>query len=115
MGFILFSQAHSPFTLLFSGTILGVGFGALAPAFQTLAVQSAPAARAGVATSTYFWSLDISVGLAAAILGAVAGSEGYPFMYGVVCLASALAGLAYYFFWRKTSGKRVMKRAAVEA
>lgn len=115
LGFILFSQAHSPFTLLFSGTILGVGFGALAPAFQTLAVQSAPAARAGVATSTYFWSLDISVGLAAAILGAVAGSEGYPFMYGVVCLASALAGLAYYFFWRKTSGKRVMKRAAVEA
>lgn len=115
LGFILFSQAHSPFTLLFSGTILGVGFGALAPAFQTLAVQSAPAARAGVATSTYFWSLDTSVGLAAAILGAVAGSEGYPFMYGVVCLASALAGLAYYFFWRKTSGKRVMKRAAVEA
>lgn len=36
-------------------------------------------------------------------------------MYGVVCLASALAGLAYYFFWGKTSGKRVMKRAAVEA
>ena len=115
LGFILISQAHSPLTLLFSGTILGVGFGALAPAFQTLAVQSAQAARAGVATSTYFWSLDISVGLAAAILGAVAGSEGYPFMYGVVCLASALAGLAYYFFWRKTSGKRVMKRAAVEA
>ena len=78
-------------------------------------MQSAPAARAGVATSTYFWSLDISVGLAAAILGAVAGSEGYPFTYGVVCLASALGGLAYYFFWGKTSGKRVMKRAAVEA
>lgn len=82
--------------------MLGIGFGALAPAFQTLAVQSAPPSRAGVATSTYFWSLDISVGLAAALLGMAANAFGYPFMYGVICLASSLLGLAYYFFWRRS-------------
>lgn len=105
LGFVLFSQVGGVPLLLLSAGILGIGFGALAPAFQTLAVQSAPPSRAGVATSTYFWSLDISVGLAAAVLGVVSDSLGYPFMYGVVCLASAVLGLVYYFFWRR-SGKR---------
>ena len=101
LGFVLFSQVGGVPLLLFSAGVLGIGFGALAPAFQTLAVQSAPPSRAGVATSTYFWSLDISVGLAAALLGVVADNMGYPFMYGVVCLASAHLGLVYYFFWRR--------------
>ena len=102
LGFILFSLAGNLPVLLLSAAVLGIGFGALAPAFQTLAVQSAPASRAGVATSTYFWSLDISVGLAAAVLGVAANAFGYPFMYGVICLSSSLLGLAYYFFWRRS-------------
>ena len=100
LGFVAFSMVSGVVSLLFSAAILGIGFGALAPAFQTIAVQSASPARAGVATSTYFWSLDISVGLAAAGLGLVAEHMGYPFMYGVVCLTSALAGLVYYVGWR---------------
>ena len=100
-GFLLFSQVEGPFLLLLSAAVLGIGFGALAPAFQTIAVSSAPSSRAGVATSTYFWSLDISVGFAAAFLGLFAEAFGYSFMYGGICLASSLAGLAYYFMWRR--------------
>lgn len=100
-GFLLFLQVEGPFLLLLSAAVLGIGFGALAPAFQTIAVSSAPPSRAGVATSTYFWSLDISVGLAAAFLGLFAEAFGYSFMYGGICLASSLAGLAYYFMWRR--------------
>lgn len=105
LGFLVFSQVSGVASLLFSAAVLGIGFGALAPAFQTIAVQSAPPARAGVATSTYFWSLDISVGLAAAGLGLVAERMGYPFMYGIICLASSLAGLLYYGYWRWSLGK----------
>lgn len=105
LGFVAFSQVAGVMSLLFSAAVLGIGFGALAPAFQTIAVQSAPPARAGVATSTYFWSLDISVGLAAAGLGLVAERMGYPFMYGVLCLASSLAGLLYYAYWRRNFSK----------
>ncbi len=53
-GFLLFLQVEGPFLLLLSAAVLGIGFGALAPAFQTIAVSSAPPSRAGVATSTYF-------------------------------------------------------------
>lgn len=109
IGFVIFALAHSPFLLLLSAAVLGIGFGALPPAFQTLAVASVPPSRAGVATSTYFWSQDISVGLAAAILGVVASHFGYTFMYGIICLASSLLGLVYYFFWRtRGSGKNLV-------
>ena len=104
-GFLLFSQVEGPFLLLLSAAVLGIGFGALAPAFQTIAVSSAPSSRAGVATSTYFWSLDISVGCAAAFLGLAADAFGYSFMYGGICLASSLAGAVYYFVWRR--GKQI--------
>lgn len=100
-GFVLFAMATGNFTLLLSGAVLGLGFGALAPAFQTIAVQSAPASRAGVATSTYFWSLDISVGIASAFLGIAADAWGYPMMYATFCLGASLAGLGYYAWWRK--------------
>ena len=100
LGFVDFSMVSGVWSLLFSAAVLGLGFGALAPAFQTIAVQSAPPVRAGVATSTYFWSLDISVGLAAAFLGLIAAQWSYSFMYGVICLASSLLGLAYYTWWR---------------
>ena len=82
---------------LLSAAILGLGFGALSPVFQTLAVQSVPASRAGAATATYFWFLDIFVGLAAMTLGLVAQWFGYSLLYGVLCPAVVLVTAALYY------------------
>ena len=82
----------------FSAAVLGVGFGALSPAFQTLAVREAPASRAGVATSTYFWSLDISVGLAAVLLGMMVQSVGYPVTFGIICTGVVCLAVTYYIY-----------------
>lgn len=105
-GMILFSQVGTTAGLLVSAAVLGIGFGALSPAFQTLAVESAPAARAGVATATYFWSLDISVGLAAVLLSFVAAQFGYAFMYGICCTAIIFFNAVLYFIWRRTHRKK---------
>ncbi len=105
IGMICFSQVGSVAGLLGSAALLGVGFGALSPAFQTLAVQCAPPARAGVATATYFWSLDISVGLAALLLGLVATSCGYAFMYGVVSTIVIILNTAAYTLWRRETNE----------
>lgn len=105
-GFFVFSQVSSIGTLLLSALLLGSGFGALSPAFQTLAMQCAPSDRTGVASATYFWAQDISVGLAAVMLGAAATAMGYPFMYGVLCPLAVLLALVLYFLWRKTGSKR---------
>ena len=100
LGMLLFSQVSGLAGLLAAAALLGCGFGALSPAFQTLAVESAPPARAGVATATYFWSLDISVGLAALLLGGVAARLGYAFMYGTVCTLVILGTALCYWAWR---------------
>lgn len=99
VGMLLFSRVSSVIDLFTTAVLLGLGFGALAPAFQTLAVMKSPSSRAGVATATYFWSLDISVGLAAAILGVVAKHMGYSFMYGVVASAVIAIACIIYFVW----------------
>lgn len=104
VGMVIFSQVQSVPGLLIAAAVLGIGFGALSPAFQTLAVKSAASARAGVATATYFWSLDISVGLAAAIMSIVAANFGYPFMYGVVNTAIVILTAVCYYFWRHHQG-----------
>ena len=97
IGFILFGFVSTKPWFLLSAAILGLGFGALSPVFQTLAVQSVPASRAGAATATYFWFLDIFVGLAAMTLGLVAQWFGYSLLYGVLCPAVVLVTAALYY------------------
>ncbi len=101
LGLILFSQITSLAGLLVSAAVLGIGFGALSPAFQTLAIQSSSPARAGVATATYFWSLDISVGLAAVLLSLAAAHWGYAVMYGLICTGVIVFAACCYFCWRR--------------
>lgn len=101
IGFVLFSMVEGPVMLLISAAFLGLGFGALAPAAQTIAIRSAPPSRTGVATSTYFWSLDIAVGLSATILGALAMTFGYRYMYGVISVSVVILGAVYYGLARK--------------
>ena len=110
LGMLLFSQVSGLALLLAAAALLGCGFGALSPAFQTLAVESAPPARAGVATATYFWSLDISVGLAALLLGGVAARFGYAFMYGTVCTLVILLTAACYWLWQRHRHQKASAR-----
>lgn len=105
-GLLLFSQVKAEVPFLIAAAIIGLGFGALSPSFQTLAIQSVPPDRAGAATATYFWFLDIFVGLAAAILGFVALYTSYEFMYGAVSTAVlVIAAVLYTLHLLKTPGK----------
>lgn len=101
IGMVLFGQTETLGGLLGGAVLLGSGFGALAPAFQTLAVQAAPPERAGVATATYFWFLDLGVGVAAVLLGFVAQACGYAFLYSVLNTAVILLTAGLYFLWRR--------------
>lgn len=96
LGLICLSQVQGLPGLLTAGVIIGTGFGALGPAFQTLAIQTSPACRAGVATATYFWGLDISVGLGSVFLSVVASHAGYRTMYLFAAVVVGVAAAAYY-------------------
>lgn len=102
-GMFLLGNIEGLSGLIAAAVLLGAGFGAVTPALQTLAVRSAPPARAGVATATYFWSLDISVGLAAAGLGVVAVTYGYAFTYSIIDVAVIAVGALCYALWRRSA------------
>lgn len=93
-GLAVLAVATTGVLLLTSAALVGLGFGALVPSTQAVAVTMAPEARVGVATSTFFIMLDLGTGLGPLILGAMVTQLGFRGMYlGLVgfVLSSTLA------------------------
>jgi MFS family permease len=115
-GMLLLGAAHAPALFLVAGALLGLGFGALLPSFQTIAVQAAPLHRRGLATGTFYVLFDSGYGIGSSVLGVVAASRaGYHGMYGVAGLVVALSALLYYGLHHRPSRRRAAGRAGTEA
>lgn len=100
LSLFVLGLAITPLAILFTAPLLGLGYGAAQPAFQALAIQSAPIERAGVSTATYFLALDISVGAGSVILAVLASAWGYQYLYMFTALVMVIA-LALYHIWVK--------------
>lgn len=96
LGLAYLSRVHGLTDFLTAGVIVGAGFGALSPSFQTLAILSSPSHRAGVATATYFLALDISIGLGSFVLSIIATRAGYAAMYLFAAAVVLVAAAAYF-------------------
>lgn len=101
IGLLALSQAHSALFFLVTAAVIGLGYGAIIPSFQTLAVQSAPAHRSGLATGTYFVLFDLGYGLGSYLLGLAASSAGYRVMYLIGSAAALAALLPYYLLYHR--------------
>lgn len=100
LGLFCLGLATTPMAIIFTAPLLGLGYGAAQPAFQALAIQSAPIERAGVSTATYFLALDISVGAGSIILALLANALGYQYLYIITALVMVIA-LSLYHVWIK--------------
>lgn len=100
LGLLALGIATTPLTIILTAHLLGLGYGAAQPAFQALAIQSAPIERAGVSTATYFLALDISVGAGSVILALLASAVGYQYLYMFTAVIMIVA-LALYHIWIK--------------
>jgi len=83
---------HHPLTahtIFFSVALfLGIGFGTMFPAFNTLFINLAENRQRGTATSTYLTSWDVGIGIGLLIGGHIAEQWGgfeYAFLFGA-CL-----------------------------
>lgn len=101
VGIMMLAYADSTFSILLTAPILGLGYGAIAPAFQTLSVESSPMHRAGSATSTYFFFFDIGIGIGAVLLSFIADHYGFSGMYWLNAIVAIVALLLYHFVIRK--------------
>ena len=100
LGLFGLGLATTPMAIILTAPLLGLGYGAAQPAFQALAIQSAPIERAGVSTATYFLALDISVGAGSIILALLANALGYQYLYIIAALVMVIA-LSLYPVWIK--------------
>ena len=103
VGLAILRVVSTPVGIICTAPLLGLGYGAAQPAFQALAVQSAPIERAGVSTATYFLALDIAVGAGSVILALIANALGYQHLYQITAIVMIIALALYHFVIRKHS------------
>ena len=101
--FIL-GSSRSLWLVLLTSLLRAIGQGAAQPSLQAGCINHVGRERSGVATSTYFLGGDVGQGfgpmVAGALLGLIAGVQGYQFVFGL-CGALIIAALIYFFFKNK--------------
>lgn len=110
VGMILLSQAHSGTAVLLSGIVMGIGYGALLPCFQTLAVKLAPEHRRGSATGTFFLMFDLGYGFGSYFMGLIASFADYRMMYAAAGFTALLSVAFYYVLHHRLRGKIAVRR-----
>ncbi|WP_044338232.1 MFS transporter [Rossellomorea aquimaris] len=114
IGLILLSATHSVVLLLIAGTLIGLGYGALLPSFQTMSIQAAPKKRTGHATATFFIFYDLGIAVGSFVLGVVSFQLGFSALYIICALVVLLTVLAYKFFTKKARCARKERAEVLE-
>lgn len=97
---IAYSQAVCNILFFFIALLMGIGFGIMFPAYNTLFVNLAPNSRRGTATSTYLTSWDIGIGIGMLTGGYIAevSSFGKAYLFG-----ACLTLVSLFFFHLKVT------------
>lgn len=105
IGLILLAYMNSAPQFLIAGGFIGMGYGALVPSLQTLAVQSTKHERSGYATATFFTFFDLGIAVGSYVLGIVALHYGYQNVYLLSAFVVFLVFLIYLIYKRRKSVK----------
>lgn len=99
-GFIGFALLHDIRLFCLSALLMGLGYGALFPALQTIYINMAPSTQRGTANSTYLTGFDLGISLGMLLGASVADVYDFSAMYLFTGLLSFLA-LFIYWFWSR--------------
>lgn len=96
--FLLYSADNLSWFLI-AGVVYGLGFGAVQPSLQALAIIATSPEKRGGANATFFTGFDLGIGLSSIMWGIIAGAIGYSLMY-LCAVIPALVGLGFYYFYK---------------
>jgi MFS family permease len=100
-GWIIGWSIHMTTIFFFAiSLLLGIGFGTMFPAYNTLFVNLAPNSQRGTATSTYLTSWDVGIGIGMVVGGYIAEISTFKIAY----LAGAILTVfsLFYFYGKVT-------------
>ncbi|UOQ48593.1 MFS transporter [Gracilibacillus caseinilyticus] len=112
IGLLLLSTAQNSFMLLFSGVLIGLGFGNMQSVTQVIAVKSTTPQRIGLATSTYYIALDAGLGFGPYLLGIIIPFTGYQYLYIILGILVLLT-LPLYFVIHGKKDKKSLSNASL--
>lgn len=92
LGFVAMALAHSNLVLLLGAVLVGIGYGSIPSAGQTIAVQKVKLNKFSLATSTLYIALDLGNGIGPYILVPIYG-------FRAVYMCSAIAALLAFLFY----------------
>ncbi|MBX2984681.1 MAG: MFS transporter [Bacteroidia bacterium] len=96
IGFVGFALLHSIFYYCASALLIGIGYGTLFPALQTMYIDMAPAHKRGTANSTYLTGFDLGIGIGMLVGAYLNGKFGFSNMY---LFTAALCFISLVIFW----------------
>lgn len=105
VGYVTFALLHNIYSYCISAFILGVGYGTLFPALQTIYNNMAHASKRGTANSTYLTGFDLGIGIGMLAGAFIEGHYGFSVMYLFTGALSIIALLIYWFNSRKVFEK----------
>ena len=100
-GLFLLSVTSSSTGLLVAGALIGLGFGNMQSTTQAVAVELTPPHRMGLATSTFFISMDAGLGFGPYLLGFAIPLIGYSSLYAILGFAVLATAVLYYLMHGK--------------
>jgi MFS family permease len=95
-SFLVFALVHNIYAFCISGLFIGVGFGMMFPALQTLYINMAENNQRGTANSTYLIGFDLGLALGMLVGGYITGFLSFQSLYLV---AAALCGISVVIYW----------------
>lgn len=96
VAFLVFASFHNIYAFCLSGLSIGVGFGMMFPALQTLYINMGEHSQRGTANSTYLVGFDLGLSLGMLVGGYISGTWSFEAMYRT---ASTLCALSIPVYW----------------
>ncbi|MCL6574546.1 MFS transporter [Kyrpidia sp.] len=114
-GFGVLAAAKDLTMFLVAASLTGVGYGAVQPSLQAMAVQDVAPDRRGAANATFYTAFDLGIGIGAMGLGLLVGRFSYPSIYLVSAILTLVAlGICAVSF-KRTPGPAVKGPAHSQA
>lgn len=97
-AFFVFATYHNLYAFCLSGLFIGIGFGMMFPAFQTLYINLAKNSQRGTANSTYLVGFDLGLALGMLVGGYISGHFSFEVLFIVSAGLCLLSVIVYRLF-----------------
>jgi predicted MFS family arabinose efflux permease len=98
---VILFLAQNLFFFLAAAICYGIGFGAVQPSLQAMAVSKVLPQRRGAANGTFMSGFDLGIGVGSILWGFIAGFAGYSTMYLLAALPVVVAFVLYIYLGKK--------------